>query len=68
MLGVQVPSGPVDPGDIIRAALYNAAAYVLSGQSFSLHDSKQAIGIVRDALETIAVVSRTGHPCRSKPR
>ena len=56
MLGMQVPSGPVDPVDIIRAALRNAAVHVLSGQSFTLHDSKQAIGIVRDALETIAVV------------
>ena len=48
--------GRSNPGDIVRAALDNAAAIVLSGQPFTLHDSKQAIGIVRDALEAIAVV------------
>ena len=49
-------SRPVDPGGIILAALGNAEDIVLSGRAFSLHDSKQAIGIVRDALETIAVI------------
>ena len=57
-------SGPVNPGDIVRAALRNAADIVLSGQPFSLHDSKQAIGIVRDALETIAVVDSHRPPAQ----
>ena len=56
--------GPVDPGDIIRAALRNAADIVLSGEPFTLHDSKQAIGIVRDALETIAVVDSHRPPAQ----
>ena len=64
MLGMQVPSGPVDPVDIIRAALNNAAAFVLGGDPFSLHDSKQVIGIVRDALETIAVVDSHRPPAQ----
>ena len=58
------PSGQVDPGDIVRAALSNAAAIVLSGEPFTLHDSKQAIGIVRDALETIAVVDSHRPPAQ----
>ena len=57
-------SRPFDPGDIIRAALRNAVAIVLSGQPFTLHDSKQAIGIVRDALETNAVVDSHRPPAQ----
>ena len=60
--GVRV--GPIDPGGIILAALGNAEDIVLSGQPFSLHDSKQAIGIVRDALETIAVVESHRPPAQ----
>ena len=60
------PPGPgsVDPSDIIRASLSNAARIVLSGEPFTLHDSKQAIGIVRDALETIAVVDSHRPPAQ----
>ena len=57
-------SGRANPGDIVRAALDNAADIVLGGQPFSLHDSKQAIGIVRDALETIAVVDSHRSPAQ----
>ena len=56
--------GRTDPGDIVRAALDNAAAIVLSDEPFTLHDSKQAIGIVRDALETIAVVDSHRAPAQ----
>ena len=48
----------------MRAALHNAARIVLSGEPFTLHDSKQAIGIVRDALETIAVVDSHRPPAQ----
>ena len=57
-------SRPVDPGGIVRAALSNAASIVLSGEPFTLHDSKQAIAIVRDALETIAVVDSHRPPAQ----
>ena len=56
--------GLTDPGDIVRAALDNAACIVLSGEPFTLHDSKQAIGIVRDALEAIAVVDSHRPPAQ----
>ena len=58
------PPGRSNPGDIVRAALDNAADIVLRGQPFTLHDSKQAIGIVRDALETIAVVDSHRPPAQ----
>ena len=37
---------------------------MLGGQPFTLHDSKQAIGIVRDALETISVVDSHRPPAQ----
>ena len=64
MLGVRVPSGPVDPGDMVRTALSRAADIVLSEDRFSLHDAKQAIDIVRNALETIAVVESHRPPAQ----
>ena len=57
-------SGPVNPGDMVRAALSHAADIVLSDGPFTLHDSKQVIGIVRDALETIAVVDSHRPPAQ----
>lgn len=62
--GVRVPAGPVDPGDIVRTALSRTADIVLSDDRLSLHDAKQAIGIVRDALETIAVVDSHRPPAQ----
>ena len=62
--GVRVPAGPVDPGGMVRRALSRAADIVLSDEPFSLHDAKQAIGIVRDALETIAVVDSHRPPAQ----
>ena len=56
--------GPVNPGDMVRAALSHAADIVLGGGPFTLHDSKQVIGIVRDALETIAVVDSHRPPAQ----
>ena len=41
-----------------------ASEIVLGDGEFSLHDSKQAIGIVRDALETIAVVDSHRPPAQ----
>ena len=49
---------------MVRAALGQAEAIVLGGQPFTLHDSKQAIAIVRDALETIAVVDSHRPPAQ----
>ena len=57
-------SGPVDPGGIVRVALRNAERIVLSDEPFSLHDSKQAIDLVRSALETIAVVDSHRPPAQ----
>ena len=56
--------GPVNPGDMVRAALSHAADIVLGVGPFTLHDSKQVIGIVRDALETIAVVDSHRPPAQ----
>ena len=49
---------------MVRRALSRAADIVLSDEPFSLHDAKQAIGIVRDALETIAVVDSHRPPAQ----
>ena len=49
---------------MVRAALSHAADIVLGDGPFTLHDSKQVIGIVRDALETIAVVDSHRPPAQ----
>ena len=64
VLGVRVRAGPLNPGDMVRAALSHAADIVLGDGPFTLHDSKQVIGIVRDALETIAVVDSHRPPAQ----
>ena len=49
---------------MVRAALSHAAVIVLGDGPFTLHDAKQVIGIVRDALETIAVVESHRPPAQ----
>ena len=48
----------------MRTALTRAEAIVLGEGPFTLHDAKQVIGIVRDALETIAVVDSHRPPAQ----
>ena len=62
--GVRVPSGPVDPSGMVRTALGQAEGIVLGETPLTLHDVKQVIGIVRDALETIAVVDSHRPPAQ----
>ena len=49
---------------MVRTALGHAEAIVLGEDPFSLHDVKQVIGIVRDALETISVVDSHRSPAQ----
>ena len=49
---------------MVRMALTHASEIVLGDGPFTLHDSKQVIGIVRDALETIAVVDSHRPPAQ----
>ena len=49
---------------MVRMALTRAEAIVLSDGPFTLHDAKQVIEIVRDALETIAVVDSHRPPAQ----
>ena len=55
---------PIDPRGVVLAALGNAEDIVLGDHPFTLHDSKQAIGIIRDALEAIAVVDSHRPPAQ----
>lgn len=57
-------SRPVDPGGMVRMALGHAEAIVLGDGSFTLHDANQVINIVRNALETIAVVDSHRPPAQ----
>ena len=49
---------------MVRTALGQAEGIVLGDTPLSLHDAKQSIGIVRDALETIAVVDSHRPPAQ----
>ena len=49
---------------MVRTALGQAEGIVLGGTPLTLHDAKQSIGIVRDALETIAVVDSHRPPAQ----
>ena len=49
---------------MVRTVLSRAADIVLSDGPFSLHDAKQSIEIVRDALEAVAVVESHRPPAQ----
>ena len=49
---------------MVRAVLRHAAGIVLGGGQLTLHDAKQVIEIVRNALETIAVVDSHRPPAQ----